>query len=139
MLPTVRELGIGFVAYSPMGRGFLSGRFKSPEDFPQDDFRRYNPRFQGENFQRNLALVERIQELAAEKGITPGQLALAWVLHQGQEIVPIPGTKRRSYLEENLAAGDVELTDQELERIAEAMPEVAGDRYDPVGMATLNG
>ncbi|TMK42371.1 MAG: aldo/keto reductase [Actinobacteria bacterium] len=139
VLPTVRELGIGFVAYSPMGRGFLSGRFKSPEDFPQDDFRRYNPRFQGENFQRNLALVERIQELAAEKGITPGQLALAWVLHQGQEIVPIPGTKRRSYLEENLAAGDVELTDQELERIAEAMPEVAGDRYDPVGMATLNG
>src|SRR5437762_406792 len=119
ILPTCRELGIGFVAYSPLGRGFLTGRFRSPGDIPEDDFRRNNPRFQGENFDRNLELVERVREIAAEKGVTPGQLALAWVLHQGGDIVPIPGTKRRKYLEENAAAAAVELTAQQLERLDE--------------------
>src|SRR4051794_37909858 len=131
VLPAVRELGIGFVPYSPLGRGFLSGRFKSPEDIPEDDFRSHNPRFQGENFQRNLELVERVREIAAEKDAAPGQLALAWVLHQGQDIVPIPGTKRRSYLEENVAAADIELSDDDLRRIDEAAPvgAAAGERY----------
>ena len=129
--PTVRELGIGFVAYSPLGRGFLTGRFRSPDDFAEDDFRRTNPRFQGENFERNLDLVERVKEIADEKGCTPGQLALAWVMRQGEDIVPIPGTKRVAYLEENAAAADVELTDDDLARLAEAAPAgaAAGERY----------
>jgi aryl-alcohol dehydrogenase-like predicted oxidoreductase len=131
ILPTVRELGTGFVPYSPLGRGFLSGRFQRPEDIPEGDFRRDNPRFQGENFEKNLELVERVKEIADEKGVKPGQLALAWVMHQGEDIVPIPGTKRRSYLEENVAAADVELSDDELRRIDEAAPVgvAAGDRY----------
>ena len=131
ILPTVRELGIGFVAYSPLGRGFLSGRIRRPEDLAEDDFRRRSPRFQGENFGRNLELVERIRDIAAEKGITPGQLALAWVLHQGQDIVPIPGTKHRAYLEENVGASEVKLTDEDLRRIEEAAPRgaTAGERY----------
>ena len=107
ILPTLEELGIALVAYSPLGRGFLSGRFTSPEELDEGDFRRYGPRFTGENLEQNLALAERVRELAAERGITPGQLALAWVLHRGEHIVPIPGTKRVAYLEENLAAADV--------------------------------
>jgi len=131
LLPTVRELGIGFVAYSPLGRGFLTGRFQSPEDFPEDDFRRHHPRFQGENLQRNLELLERVREIAAEKGVEPGQLALAWVLHRGEDIVPIPGTKRREYLEQNVAATEIELTDDDMARIDAAAPKgaAAGDRY----------
>jgi aryl-alcohol dehydrogenase-like predicted oxidoreductase len=131
ILPTVRELGIGFVAYSPLGRGFLSGRFRSPDDFPEDDFRRYHPRFQGENFERNLELVERVEELAAEKGVTAGQLALAWVLHRGEDIVPIPGTKRVGYLEENVAAAQIDLTEDDVRRLEEIAPAgvAAGDRY----------
>ena len=138
VLPTVRELGIGFVAYSPLGRGFLSGRFQSPEDLEEGDFRLRNPRFQGENFQRNLELVERVREIAEEKNATPAQLALAWVLAQGEDIVPIPGTKRRERLEENVAALDVELTDADLERIEAAFPKgaTAGDRYPD--MSTVN-
>jgi aryl-alcohol dehydrogenase-like predicted oxidoreductase len=131
ILPTVRELGIGFVAYSPLGRGFLSGEIKSVDDLAEDDFRRSNPRFQGENFQRNLDLVERVTEIAAEKGVKPSQLALAWLLHQGEDIVPIPGTKRRQYLEENAAAAGISLSGDELARIDEAAPAGAasGDRY----------
>jgi aryl-alcohol dehydrogenase-like predicted oxidoreductase len=131
ILPTVRELGIGFVAYSPLGRGFLSGRWRSPDDLPADDFRRNHPRFQGENFQRNLELVERVNEIAQEKGVKPGQLALAWVLAQGKDIVPIPGTKRREYLEENVAATEIELTPEDLARLDEAAPRgvTSGDRY----------
>jgi aryl-alcohol dehydrogenase-like predicted oxidoreductase len=131
ILPTLRELGIGFVAYSPLGRGFLSGRFQKPEDLPEDDFRRRNPRFQGENFEKNLELVDRVREIADEKDCTPGQLALAWVMSQGEDIVPIPGTKRREYLEENAAAVEVELSDDDLRRIDEAAPAgaAAGDRY----------
>jgi aryl-alcohol dehydrogenase-like predicted oxidoreductase len=122
VLPTIRELGIGFVAYSPLGRGFLSGTIRSPEDFEPDDARRTQPRFQGENFQRNLDFVERLREIAAEKGITPSQLALAWVLSRGPDIVPIPGTKRVHYLEENVAATEVELTKEVLGRIEAAVP-----------------
>ncbi|MFL5894616.1 MAG: aldo/keto reductase [Thermoleophilaceae bacterium] len=131
VLPTIRELGIGFVAYSPIGRGFLSGRFKSPEDFDDDDFRRYHPRFQGENFGKNLELVERVKEIAEEKGATAGQLALAWVHAQGDDVVPIPGTTRVRHLEENVAALDFELTDDDLRRLDEAAPRgaAAGDRY----------
>jgi aryl-alcohol dehydrogenase-like predicted oxidoreductase len=131
VLPTVRELGIGFVAYSPLGRGFLSGAIQSVDDLADDDFRRANPRFQGENFQRNLDLVERVKEVASEKDVTPSQLALAWLLHQGEDIVPIPGTKRRKYLEENAAAAEISLTDDELASIDEAAPvgAAAGDRY----------
>jgi aryl-alcohol dehydrogenase-like predicted oxidoreductase len=138
VLPTVRELGIGFVAYSPLGRGFLSGRFQSPDDLEEGDFRRRNPRFQGENFQRNLELVERVREIAQEKNATPAQLALAWVLAQGEDIVPIPGTKRRDRLEENVAALDVDLTGADLERIEAAFPKgaTAGDRYPD--MSTVN-
>jgi aryl-alcohol dehydrogenase-like predicted oxidoreductase len=138
ILPTLNELGIALVAYSPLGRGFLSGRFTSPEDLDEGDFRRYGPRFTGENLAQNLLLAERVKELAGEKGITAGQLALAWVLHRGEHIVPIPGTKRVSYLEENLAAADVELSDEEVERIAEAVPTAAGERYDEVGMRGVN-
>jgi aryl-alcohol dehydrogenase-like predicted oxidoreductase len=131
VLPTVRELGIGFVAYSPLGRGFLSGAITSIDDLAEDDFRRHNPRFQGENFQKNLELVDRVKEIAAEKGVTPGQLALAWLLAQGDDIVPIPGTKRVKYLEENAAADDVELSADDLRRIDEVAPAgaFAGERY----------
>jgi aryl-alcohol dehydrogenase-like predicted oxidoreductase len=129
VLPTCRELGIGFVAYSPLGRGFLTGAIRSVDDLAADDFRRTNPRFQGENFQRNLDLVATVERLAGEKGITPAQLALAWVLSQGEDIVPIPGTRRIARLEENIAAADVELSDEELRQIADAVPEVTGDRY----------
>jgi len=131
VLPTIRELGIGFVAYSPLGRGFLSGRIRSADNLDPDDFRRSNPRFQGENFDRNLELVERVREVAEEKGVTPAQLALAWVLRQGEDIVPIPGTKRTRYLEENAAAVEVELGEDDLARIEEAFPKgaTAGDRY----------
>ena len=138
VLPTCRELGIGFVAYSPLGRGFLSGRFKSPEDLDETDFRRHGPRFTGENLAANLKLVERLEQLAAEKGVTSGQLALAWVLAQGDDVVPIPGTKRRAYLEENAGALDVSLSPDELRAIADALPPAAGERYDATGMATLN-
>jgi aryl-alcohol dehydrogenase-like predicted oxidoreductase len=140
ILPTVRELGIGFVPYSPLGRGFLTGQITNPEDFEEDDFRRNSPRFQGENFQRNLDLVERVREVAQEKGVTAGQLALAWLLHQGDDIVPIPGTKRREYLEENAAAADIELSGEDLQRIEEAAPVgvAAGERYDEASMKTLN-
>ena len=138
ILPTCRELGIGFVAYSPLGRGFLTGAIKSIDDLDADDYRRYSPRFQGENFQRNLDLVAKIAELAADKGVTPAQLALAWVLAQGEDIVPIPGTKRRARLEENAAAVDVELTDDELREIADALPEAAGLRYPEEMMQTVN-
>ncbi len=131
ILATVRELGIGFVAYSPLGRGFLTGQITSPEDFDADDFRRQNPRFQGENFARNLELVDRVKEIAADKDCTAGQLALAWVLAQGEDIVPIPGTKRRSYLEQNVEATEISLSDSELQAIDEAAPRgaAAGDRY----------
>jgi aryl-alcohol dehydrogenase-like predicted oxidoreductase len=131
VIPTLRELGIGLVAYSPLGRGFLTGAITSPDDFAQDDFRRHNPRFQGENFKRNLELVERVKELALEHSCTPGQLALAWALYQGDDIVPIPGTKRRKYLEENVEATEIELTPEDLGRIDEAAPVgvAAGDRY----------
>jgi aryl-alcohol dehydrogenase-like predicted oxidoreductase len=138
ILPTVRELGIGFVPYSPLGRGFLTGQFRSFEDLPEDDFRRNSPHFQGENFDKNLRLADRVKEIADEKGVTLGQLALAWILHQGEDIVPIPGTKRRSYLEENVAALDVELTEDELSRIEEAAPmnAASGERYPD--MSTVN-
>jgi aryl-alcohol dehydrogenase-like predicted oxidoreductase len=138
ILPTLNELGIALVAYSPLGRGFLSGRFTAPEELDEDDFRRYGPRFTGENLQANLKLAERVKELAQEKGITAGQLALAWVLSRGERIVPIPGTKRRSYLEENLAAADVELNAEESERIADAVPAAAGERYPAEAMRTIN-
>ena len=131
VLDTVRQLGIGFVAYSPLGRGFLSGAIQKPQDLAEDDFRRHNPRFQGENFQKNLRLVEQVKEIAAAKGVAPSQLALAWVLAQGDDVVPIPGTKRRSYLEENVAADDIGLSDQELRRVDGVLPvaAAAGDRY----------
>ena len=140
ILPTVRELGIGFVAYSPLGRGFLTGRFQKPEDLPADDSRKNHPRFQGENFARNLRLVERVKEIAGEKGVAPSQLALAWVLAQGKDIVPIPGTKRRRYLEENAGAVEVKLTPDDLRRIAEAAPKgvAAGERYPAQAMASLD-
>jgi aryl-alcohol dehydrogenase-like predicted oxidoreductase len=138
ILPTCRELGIGFVAYSPLGRGFLSGRFKSPEDLDESDFRRSGPRFRGEALEHNLRLVAKVEELAAEKGCTPGQLALAWVLAKGGDIVPIPGTKRRAYLEENLAAAGIELSSHDLAGIDAEVPEAAGDRYDRTGMATVD-
>ena len=139
-LDTARELGIGLVAYSPLGRGFLSGQITSPDDFGENDFRRNSPRFQGENFARNLAVVERIKQLAARKGVTAGQLAIAWVLAQGEDIVPIPGTKRRTYLEENLGALEVELTPEELAGIEEISPRgvASGDRYAAAMMATIN-
>jgi aryl-alcohol dehydrogenase-like predicted oxidoreductase len=131
VLATCRELGIGFVAYSPLGRGFLTGQIRSADDFAEGDFRGYLPRFQGENLQRNLELVGRVEEIAQEKGRTPGQIALAWVLSRGDDVVPIPGTKRRAYLEENAAAADVELTAEELEQLEQAFPQgaAAGDRY----------
>ncbi|HYY02402.1 MAG TPA: aldo/keto reductase [Gaiellaceae bacterium] len=131
VLPTVRELGIGFVAYSPLGRGFLAGRFSSPDELDEDDFRKRHPRMQGENFERNRALGARVREMAEAKGCTPAQLALAWVLSRGEDVVPIPGTKRRTYLEQNAAASDVELTNAELRALDEAFPigAAAGARY----------
>ncbi len=138
VLPTCRELGIGFVPYSPLGRGFLSGRFTSPDELDENDFRRTGPRFTGENLAANLRLAAKVAELAEEKGITPAQLALAWVLAQGEDVVPIPGTKRRSYLEQNAAAVDVELTDEDLARIDAELPAAAGARYDEGGMASIN-
>jgi aryl-alcohol dehydrogenase-like predicted oxidoreductase len=138
ILPTCRELGIGFVAYSPLGRGFLSGRFASPDELAEGDFRRTQPRFQGENLEANMRIVAKLHEIAEEKEVTPAQLALAWVLAQGDDIVPIPGTKRRKYLEENAAAVDVELTGEDLARIDQELPAVSGDRYEAVGMAAVN-
>jgi len=141
ILPLCRELEIGFVAYSPLGRGFLTGRFRTFEDLPEDDYRRNSPRFQGENFQKNLDLVERVEEIARRKQCTPAQLALAWLLAQGKDIVPIPGTKQRRYLEENIGALDVQLTSADLEEIEEVAPKGAavGDRYHEAGMRTING
>jgi aryl-alcohol dehydrogenase-like predicted oxidoreductase len=138
ILPTLRELGIGLVPYSPLGRGFLSGRFKSPEELDADDFRRQGPRFTGANLEANLALAAKVEELATEKGCTPAQLALGWVLAQGEDVVPIPGTKRRSYLEQNVGAVEVELSTDDLARIDAELPAAAGDRYDPQGMTTVN-
>lgn len=140
VLPTLRELGIGLVAYSPLGRGFLTGQIKRIEDLATDDFRRLLPRFQGENFQKNLDLVKEVKRIAGTKGITPGQLALAWVLAQGNDIVPIPGTKRRKYLEENAAAAEVKLTASDLASIEAVMPRGAasGMRYHEAGMRRLN-
>ena len=140
ILPTCRELGIGFVPYSPLGRGFLTGQIKRFEDLPEDDYRRTAPRFQGENFQRNLDLVQRVAEIAREKRCTPAQLALAWVLAQGEHIVPIPGTKRRKYLQENVGALDIALTSDDLARIDEVSPQgaAAGSRY-PEAMMKLVG
>jgi aryl-alcohol dehydrogenase-like predicted oxidoreductase len=141
LVPTLRELGIGLVAYSPLGRGFLSGRITSPDDFGEDDFRRDHPRFSGENFARNLELVEQVRQLAAAKGVTVSQLAIAWVLAQGDDVVPIPGTKRRRWLEENLGALEVELTAEDLAAIERATPRgsAAGARYNPEMMARING
>ena len=141
ILPTVRELGVGFVPYSPLGRGFLTGQITSPDDFAEDDYRRSSPRFQGENFAKNLELVEQVRALAGEKGVTPGQLALAWLLYQGDDIVPIPGTKHRSRLEENVEAASVHLNQAELSRLEKIVPvgAAAGERYNESGMRTLNG
>jgi len=140
ILTTCRELGIGFVAYSPLGRGFLTGQFRSFEDLPADDYRRFTPRFQGENFQKNLDLVHRVEEIAIEKHCKPSQLALAWVMAQGEDIVPIPGTKRRKYLEENVAAVDLKLSQEDLARLDEVFPPeaAAGNRYPDHMMATVN-
>lgn len=140
ILPTCRELNIGFVPYSPLGRGFLTGQIKQFEDLAEDDYRRFSPRFQGENFNKNLQLVERIEKMATEKGCTPSQLALAWLLAQGNDIAPIPGTKRRKYLEENVGATTVTLSSQDLQRIEEIAPQgiAAGLRYPEQNMATVN-
>jgi len=138
VLQTCRELGIGFVPYSPLGRGFLSGRFTSPDQLDDNDFRKRGPRFTGENLEANLKLAAKVADIAQEKGITPAQLALAWVLAQGEDVVPIPGTKRRTYLEQNAAAVDVQLTGEDLQRIEAELPAVAGDRYDEAGMAAVN-
>jgi aryl-alcohol dehydrogenase-like predicted oxidoreductase len=136
----VRELGIGFVAYSPLGRGFLTGQFKSPDDFPEDDTRRNHPRFQGETFAKNIALVREVEGIARDKGCTTAQLALAWVLAQGRDIVPIPGTKHVKYLDDNIGALEVELSEEELTRLDAILPPgaAAGDRYHASGMATVN-
>jgi aryl-alcohol dehydrogenase-like predicted oxidoreductase len=140
ILPTVRELGIGFVPYSPLGRGFLTGRFKSFDDLPADDYRRNQPRFQGANFQKNLDLVALLEQMARQKQCTPSQLALGWLLHRGDDVVPIPGTKRVKYLEENVAAIEVTLTAADMRRIEEIAPKgaAAGTRYPESGMATVN-
>ena len=140
VLPTVRELGIGYVAYSPLGRGFLTGQIKSPDDFPEDDFRRFHPRFTGENFAKNIALVREVEAMAREKGCTTAQLALAWVLAQGEDVVPIPGTKHVRYLDENIGALEVRLTDEDLQRLDAILPPgaAAGERYHERGMETVN-
>jgi len=140
LFATVRELGVGFVAYSPLGRGFLTGRFQKLDDLPSDDARRNMPRFQGENFERNVSLIGKVEELARAKNCTPAQLALAWVLSKGKDIVPIPGTKRRSYLDQNLGALDIRLTPEDQTALDDAIPtgSVAGQRYHEGGMRTVN-
>jgi aryl-alcohol dehydrogenase-like predicted oxidoreductase len=140
VLPTTRELGIAFIAYSPLGRGFLTGQFKKFEDFDKDDYRRNSPRFQGENFQKNLDLVNRVETLAKEKNCTASQLALAWLLAQGPDIIPIPGTKRRKFLEDNAGAANVKLSPEDLRKIEEVAPHgaAAGARYPEVMMALIN-
>jgi len=140
VLPALRKLGIGFVSYSPLGRGFLTGQLKSPDDFAIDDYRRNSPRFQGENFTKNLELVTRLKKIAIRKGVTAGQLALAWVLAQGDDIVPIPGTKHRKYLDENIAAGSVVISNEEMAEIIEALPRgaAAGERYPESMMKLIN-
>ena len=140
VLPTIRELGIGFVPYSPLGRGFLTGTAKPAEEYPEGDYRRGEPRLQGENFKQNMRIVDAVRAIAAEKGATPGQIALAWLLHQGQDVVPIPGTKRRRYLEENLGAVEVALSDEDIARLDEAAPlgSTAGPRYGERLMALLD-
>ncbi len=141
ILPTIRRLGIGLVPYSPLGRGFLTGRFKTIDDIDAKDYRRMTPRFQGENFENNFSLLNAVESLAAEKGVKPGQVALAWVLAQGNDVVPIPGTKRRTYLEENAAAADIKLSNSEIEKLSNALPKGAasGDRYQAASMKVLNG
>ncbi len=141
ILPTIRKLGIGLVPYSPLGRGFFTGRFKSADDLDEKDYRRITPRFQGENLESNLGLLSVVELIAAEKGVKPGQVALAWVLAQGNDVVPIPGTKRRAYLEENVAALDVKLSNDEIEKLSNAIPRgaAAGDRYQAASMKSLNG
>jgi aryl-alcohol dehydrogenase-like predicted oxidoreductase len=141
ILPTIRKLGIGLVPYSPLGRGFFTGRFKSADDLDETDYRRITPRFQGENLESNLGLLNFVELIAAEKGVKPGQVALAWVLAQGNDVVPIPGTKRRAYLEENVAALDVKLSNDEIEKLSNAIPRgaAAGDRYQAASMKSLNG
>jgi aryl-alcohol dehydrogenase-like predicted oxidoreductase len=140
VIPTVRELGIGYVAYSPLGRGFLTGQIKSPNDFPEDDFRRFHPRFTGENFEKNIALVREVEKMAGEKGCTTAQLALAWVLAQGEDIVPIPGTKHVRYLDDNIGALEVKLSRDDLQRLDQILPPgaAAGGRYHAQGMTTVN-
>ncbi|WBO62138.1 aldo/keto reductase [Streptomyces camelliae] len=138
VLPACRELGIGFVPYSPLGRGFLAGRFTSPHELDANDFRRNNPRFQDGNLDANLRLAAKVKEIAAEKGVTPAQLAIAWVLAQGEDLVPIPGTKRRTYLEQNAGAVGIELTKEDLARIDAELPPVSGERYDEAGMRAVN-
>jgi aryl-alcohol dehydrogenase-like predicted oxidoreductase len=138
VLPTCRELGIGFVPYAPLGRGFLSGRFKSPDELDENDFRRSGPRFTGDNLKANLRLAAKVAEIAEQRGVTPAQLALAWVVAQGDDLVPIPGTKRRRYLDENAAAVDVELSPDDIARIEAELPAVAGARYDDAGMGAVN-
>jgi len=140
VLPTVRDLGIGYVAYSPLGRGFLTGQITSPGDFPEDDFRRFHPRFTGDNFHRNIALVREVEAMAREKGCSTAQLALAWVLAQGDDVVPIPGTRRIKYLDENIAALDVQLGAEDLRRLDEILPPGAasGERYHARGMESIN-
>ncbi|MFJ3230945.1 aldo/keto reductase [Streptomyces sp. NPDC086787] len=138
VLPACRELGIGFVPYSPLGRGFLAGRFTSPEELDEGDFRRTGPRFTGDNLDANLRLAAKVKEIAAEKDVTPAQLAIAWVLAQGEDLVPIPGTKRRTYLEQNAGAVDVELTKDDLARIDAELPQAAGERYNEAGMKAVN-
>ena len=140
VLATARELGIGFVAYSPLGRGFLAGTIRSPQDLPEDDFRRTAPRFQGANFDRNLAVVDKVREIAERKGVTASQLALAWVLAQGADVVPIPGTKRLNYLEDNIGASDVRLSDEELAAIETVAPVgvAVGERYPEQAMKTVH-
>jgi len=140
VLPTVRELGIGYVAYSPLGRGFLTGQIKSPSDFAADDFRKNHPRFQGENFEKNIQLVREVEAMADEKGCTTAQLALAWVLAKGDDVVPIPGTKHRRYLDENIGALEVKLTDEDVRRLDEILPPgaAAGPRYPEQAMAAVN-
>jgi aryl-alcohol dehydrogenase-like predicted oxidoreductase len=140
VLPVVRELGIGFVAYSPLGRGFLTGQIRNPSDFAEDDYRRFHPRFTGENFERNMALVEEVEAMARDKGCTAAQLALAWMLAKGDDIVPIPGTKQRKYLDQNIGALNVRLSPEDLERLDRILPPgaAAGDRYHAQGMAAVN-
>ncbi len=140
ILSTVREMGMGFVAYSPLGRGFLTGRFQSPDDFEDNDFRKNSPRFQGENFQKNLQLVDKVKELAKNKNVTPAQLALAWVLRRGEDIVPIPGTTKIKHIQENIKAADIELTDDELQQLEEIFPvdAASGLRYPEGAMKSVN-